>query len=97
MKIPKVLKIGGKKFKVRVIKIDSLSDIENVGEMDGNRHIITLNDLDDAPIERLEECFLHEILEAINEIYELKLPHWKITSISEVLYGIIKNNKLDFR
>ena len=97
MKIPRILKIGGKKIKVRIRKSDYPAEGENVGEWDGNRHTIMLDDLVDAPIERMEECFLHEIIESINELYELNLTHWKITVMSEVLFQIIKDNKLDFR
>lgn len=97
MKIPRILKIGGKKIKVRIQKSDYSIEGENIGEWDGNRQTIMLDNLVDAPIERMEECFLHEIIEGINGMYELKLSHWKITVMSEVLFQIIKDNKLDFR
>ena len=95
MKIPQTIKIGGKKIKVRVSKTKYPSG--DVGEWDGNRYIIKLDNLIDAPIERIEECFLHEIIEAINQMYELKLRHWKINMLSEVLFQILKDNNLDFK
>jgi len=97
MKIPRTLKIGGKKIKVIKRKTFVAMDGDNLGEWDGNRYTIMLDAFIDAPPERMEECFLHEIIEAINQMYELKLSHWKITLLSEMLYQIIKINKLDFR
>ena len=96
MRIPRTLKIGGKKIKVVVTKTDNILDSDAVGTWDGNRYVIELDKFSHAPIERLEECFLHEILEAINGMYEMKLAHWKINTMGEVLYQIIKDNKLDF-
>lgn len=97
MKIPKTLKIGGKKIKVRVIKKIKGNENENViGLWDVETYKITLQKNDTTPIGKVEECFLHEIIEAINGLYELKLPHYKITLLSELLYQILKDNKLDF-
>ncbi len=97
MKIPRILKIGGKKFKVRIEKSDFPLKGSNVGECDLNRYTILLDDLEDAPESRMEECFMHEIIEAVNSMYDIKLAHWKITVMSEVLFQIIRDNKLDFR
>jgi len=96
MKIPRTLKIGGKKIRVVVHISNDVDDVEDIGEWDGHYYIIQLDKLKNAPIERIEECFLHEIIEAINGLYELNLSHWKINTLSEVLYQIIKDNKLDF-
>jgi hypothetical protein len=96
MKIPRTLKIGAKKMKVVVTKSDNILDALQIGSWDGNRYIIELDNFSDAPIERLEECFLHEIIEAINGLYEMKLAHWKINAMGEILYQVIKDNKLDF-
>ena len=97
MKIPKTLKIGGKKIKVRAIKKIKGAENENViGLWDVGNYKITLQKNDIMPDGKLEECFLHEIIEAINGLYELKLSHYKITLMSEVLFQIIKDNKLDF-
>jgi hypothetical protein len=46
------------------------------------------------PESRIEEALLHEIIEAINYHLEIELEHNKLTAISEVLYGVIKDNKL---
>ena len=96
MRIPRTLKIGGKKIKVKVTKSDCISDTLAVGTWDGNRYIMEIDRFSEAPEERADECFLHEIIEAINSMHEMKLAHWKINTMSEVLFQIIKDNKLDF-
>lgn len=37
--------------------------------------------------------FSHEIVEAVNEIYELGLPHDKVTLVGEVITQLILDNK----
>ena len=96
VRIPRTLKIGGKKIRVIVNRSDNIFDAQAVGTWDGNRYVIELDKFDEAPIERVEECFLHEIIEAINCMHEMKLAHWKINTMSEILFQIIKDNKLDF-
>ena len=97
MKIPKTLKIGGKKIKISVVKNIEKEENENaIGLWDIEKYKITLEKNDLTPPGKLEECFLHEIIEAINELYELKLSHYKITLIGELLYQILKDNKLVF-
>jgi len=96
MKIPRTLKIGGKKIKINIVNTKVALKVQSVGEWDAHYYTIELDNLTDAPVERMEECFLHEIMEAIDGFYELKLAHWKINLLGEVLYQIIKDNKLDF-
>ena len=43
---------------------------------------------------RQEEALIHEIIEAINYHLELELEHPKISSLSEALYQVLKDNKL---
>lgn len=43
---------------------------------------------------RQEEHLIHEIFEALNYHLELELPHKTITSLSEGLYGVLKDNKM---
>jgi len=40
-----------------------------------------------------EETFLHKIIEAINDSYELNLEHHKICTLSNLLYQVIKQLK----
>ena len=46
------------------------------------------------PESRQEEALLHEVFEAMNYHLELALDHNKLCGMSEVLYGIIKENGL---
>jgi len=96
MKIPRTIKIGGKKIKVRIVDEGVLSDT-SAAEWDGNRYIISIVNAPDASPDRMNEAFLHEIVEAINQFYELNLPHWKLNIVGELLYQILKDNKLDFK
>ena len=43
-----------------------------------------------------KEILLHESIEAINYHLELKLEHHQISALSEVLFQIIRDNKLKF-
>lgn len=58
---------------------------------------ISLNEDPDLSEPVRAECLLHEIIEMINYKNELKLPHQSITIISEHIFGIIRDNGLDFR
>lgn len=40
----------------------------------------------------IEECLMHEIIEALNHRLEIKLEHPQITQISESLYQVLKDN-----
>lgn len=93
MRIPETLKIGGKEIKVSLAKPGAVDG--NVAMWFPDTFEIKIEDLPNAPDQRKEEAFLHETLEAINSIYELNLPHWKITLLSEVFYQIFKDNKLE--
>jgi hypothetical protein len=94
MKIPEILKIGGKEIKVSFVAPDSLEN-SNVAMWFPDTFEIKIEDLPGAPIQRKEEAFLHETIEAINAMYELNLVHWKITLLGELLYQIFKDNDLE--
>lgn len=91
MIIPKKLKVLGKDVKV-VIK-DELDEETTLGQWKGVDKIIELK-RDGVD---MNEVFLHEIVECINDRCDLGLKHSKISTLSEVLFQVIKDNKLDFR
>ena len=93
--LPKTIKLGGKKIKVSLVKKGSLGNGNNIGEWDPNNFTIEIENV--PPQQRINECFVHEVIEAINSIYELKLRHWKINLLGEMLYQVIKEAKLDFK
>jgi hypothetical protein len=85
MKIPEKVKIGG--YIITVLR----KDMEiNLGEY---HHFTQEIWLDEGLTEQcFEEVFLHEILEAIKDIYSLDYPHEILNLIGVVLHAIIKDN-----
>jgi hypothetical protein len=95
MIIPDKIKILGKQITVRKAPP---SEIEDVGDWDGAWHLIRIRHNNDPeyPEDKVSEAFLHEIIEALNDLLELKLKHRVRTALSEGLFQIIRDNKLDF-
>jgi hypothetical protein len=91
MIIPKKIKVIGKDVKVVVKK--ELKEETTLGQWLGLEKTIELKK--DGP--DMNEIFLHEILECINDRCDLDMEHKVISTMSEILYQVIKDNKLDFR
>lgn len=85
----KHIKIGGHKFKVKVDK--SLTPEEG-----SPAHILPWkNEIHISPYmakSGAEEALLHEVIEGINTRFQLKLNHPQITTLSESLYQVLKDN-----
>jgi len=94
MNIPEKLKILGKY--ITVAKVDKIDDDDNFLGMwkAAERRIELRADDDESDI---NEIFLHEIIECINDRCDLGLNHTKLSVLSEVLWQIIGDNNLDFR
>ena len=87
----KSIKIGGHTFKVLYTTLkDSVND--DLGNCDTENNCIRIR-TDVAPSLQ-ESTLLHEILEAINSMNELKLEHKTITILETNLYQVLKENKL---
>jgi len=93
MKIPPYIFVGGHIIDVELVKTDRCKDF---GVFDHWYRKIKIN-IDDTKEDVQAEAFLHEIVEAINTIYELDLDHKTLNILSEVLFQIIRRNGLDFR
>ena len=93
MKIPKTLKIGGLVFEVK-IEHGVVAGREDValGLCDTNLCVIKIDKVLGQSLK--ESVLLHEILEAINAMHELQLPHNAITTLETALYQILKDNRL---
>jgi hypothetical protein len=87
VKLPKSVKIAGVRY---TIIRESMADGGNI--MFG-RGVIKIND--EQCQSKSEETLCHEIMEAINEANELKLPHHKIQTIGSMLHQILKDNDLN--
>jgi len=88
VKIPHRLKIAGVYY---TVIIQAMADQGNI--LFG-RGIITVKD--ELCQDKAEEALCHEIVEAWNEAYELKLSHTKIQTLGSALHQLEKDNKLSF-
>lgn len=94
MKIPKKILIGGHEVDVDIQRGDHY--FPHGGDYCGWTQTIRLNVADNISESNMSETLLHEIIEAINHANELKLRHGQISCLSEQLFSVIRNNKLDF-
>jgi len=95
MQIPDKLKIIGKTYDVQM----DATVVTDDGYACSGRHrgalsIIQINPA--YPQQTQDSTLLHEILEAINNNFEMGLEHKQITTLEEALYQILKDNKLHF-
>jgi hypothetical protein len=92
MRIPKHIKIGGHRYKVNRIKGSGMGGADT-----GQKEIIIGPD-GSFPESTLSETVLHEIIEIIAVNYDMALrqDHKELTALSEVLFGVMRDNKLDF-
>ena len=85
-----MIKIGGIYYKV-IYKKDLARDRGHLGECCGNSAEIGLDNNLNKHVE--DKVLLHEIIEAINFEYELKLEHEKISILESSLYQVLIDNK----
>jgi len=93
MKIPNEIKLGGHEIKVEQV---AAKDIDSPGEFNSYYDLIRLRFEHDSPESSLSECFLHEIMEAIKAKNNLVIDHTHLTVLSEVLFQVLRDNRLDF-
>lgn len=92
MKIPRSIQLGG--HRISIIKLKS-SDLKSAGSYDDWYQTIKIN-IDDSCEDAQAEVFLHEIIHGIDTKYELGLEHKQVAQLSQMLFAVIRNNKLDF-
>jgi len=93
MIIPEKIKIGGHWITVEIVGDKELSD--DLGSYTNWCKAIRINKT--ATTTTQIETFLHEILEAIVIIYEVKIKHQDLTIISSTFFQILRENNLDFK
>ena len=81
MKIPKTIHLAGHKIPVH---IDAGVDSDAVGQYHAAHNQIGIRS--GIPQSAMEEVLFHEVVEAINHIYELNLPHAKIQTLGAALH-----------
>ena len=91
IKIPKRLNIGGFDYEVIVRDNRVVQDgTSSRGSHSGKLQKIWI---DTSPHrQQTESVLIHEILEAINDLYELELEHSRITVLGTTLYQVLKDN-----
>lgn len=92
MNIPSNLKIGPYDVEVKIEEHLAI-DRKNGGEW----HPRDLKILLDASLtKRHGEILLHEIIEAVCDIYDLEIEHHQMMVLSSALYQALKDNKIIF-
>ena len=90
MHIPDKIKVGPYEVKVEII--DNIAiDREHRGEYFPRELKISL---DSALKKRHGEIFMHEVMEAINDIYNLNIDRDDMMVLGMALYQMLKENKL---
>lgn len=92
MKIPKTLKIGGQVYRVLVKDFVDEGNESLCGYAIAGDNIIAINHA--LPQSQQESTFLHEVIEVVNNNYELKLEHPVIQTLEAALYQVLVDNKL---
>ena len=92
--IPSTLKIGGHDYIISQNPTCQIDGQVCCGIHNGSRELIEVNP--SYPIGTQKSTLLHEIIEAIDWMHELKLEHRVICTLEEGLYQVLKDNKLHF-
>ncbi len=85
MKLPNRIKIKGKT--VEIVYQEGFVQGKHLGTYDPNTHVITI--ASELKNNKKLECFLHEALHAISEIYELKLTEKQVEGLDWPLVKLI--------
>ena len=99
MKIPKSLKVGGIIYKIEKKRVLDKGENKFSGVAKHRQAIIKIalydNEGELYDKRKLEECFIHEILHCVDDIYNnQKLDEDMVERLSQGLYQVLKDNKL---
>jgi len=94
--IPKTLKIGGLNFDV-VVELHRRRDhgVDSSASENCKYQKIWL-DSEAQKADGMMDDLLHEVVEAINCLYDLALNHQTITTLAEALHQVLRDNRLVF-
>ena len=93
MKIPGNLKIGGFQWNVKEVE-NLMNDRELLGEMAPREQEIIIEK--GSSEQQKEETLLHEIIEVLNWMYNIKLEHYQIELLGVSLHQVLKDNEINF-
>lgn len=88
MRIPKQVRVGAQTYSVEFDA--SIRDNGVQGECNFRQLAIRL--LDDRPPTRVQETFLHELIEALNYEYQVGLRHKQIADLGMAMYQVLRDN-----
>lgn len=88
MVIPDKIKVGGLTF--RISESDLLKDSPTFGVTQLNQLFIVIDP--SSASERKAQTFVHEVIEALNDAYHLKMEHDMIERLEGALYAFIVDN-----
>lgn len=94
MQLPNQIKIGGFIIQVQE-KSNLMTDRMELGNYEPRTQVINIER--DSSNQQKEETLVHEILEAVIAIYDLKLEHHALSILATVLHQVFKDNELSFR
>lgn len=89
--IPKKIKIQGQEFEIK-FKKEIESGNMNCGSTLPYKNIIWIDS--ELPKAQQEATLIHEILEVLNQYFELNLEHNKISTLENGLYQALNDNNL---
>lgn len=90
MKLPKVLKIGGHTITVTLADLGGDTD----GDFSTEKNEIRIHNK--LPPSQMGATLLHEIMHALNAQFHKDMEHIILESLSQQLYQVLKDNKLQF-
>lgn len=92
MRIPDVVKVGPFIYRVERPAIVDRNKRERIGQVDHDALIISV----EAGLrsEKAEECFLHEVLHAVDEFMGVGLTESQVSQLSNGLYMVLRENEL---
>jgi hypothetical protein len=93
MNIPNKIKIGGHSY---IVELTTTNNCDNCNGMTWLKLQKILIDKD-LPQDRIESVLIHEVIEVIDNDFELKLPHRTIQVLEEMLYLFIIQNSNIFK
>lgn len=86
----KSVRVGGRDFKIKLLPSVEVGDGECVGQAFVHRGTVKI--CKELPADTQASTLLHEILEIINNDFELRLEHQQISTLEASLYGVLRNN-----
>jgi len=94
MKIPGRIKVGGVPFEI-ILRNGTNGESTSYGSCNAGAQKIWVSEA--VGKQQQETTLVHEVLEAINTLYELNLEHTQISCLETALYAFIVDNPEVFK